>query len=240
MTGRCAASPNPERTSKRWCSFSSGTMSSPPPLPRGWEIHHTREGRPYFVDNNCRTTQWVDPRKPDARPDLGRMPKGWTIEEDETGRVCFVNIFSFYRYRTYLDPRLFLREELWRADSLGSIRASDGRFIKHSPIGSVAPSPRSLDLESALQPAIPVSPELGSIPWRCMADERSCECHINPAVSSRLLCPHQVQLEEFLVDLSFSIKSQQFEFLTSFQISFMVERPPLNLASSSLTNPMVR
>jgi serine/threonine protein kinase len=43
--------------------------SSPDPkvtkqnLPKGWELRHTLEGRPYFVDHNTRQTTWIDPRK---------------------------------------------------------------------------------------------------------------------------------------------------------------------------------
>ena len=33
------------------------------PLPTGFEMRHTPEGRPYFVDHNTRTTSWVDPRR---------------------------------------------------------------------------------------------------------------------------------------------------------------------------------
>jgi hypothetical protein len=33
------------------------------PLPTGYEMRHTPEGRAYFVDHNTRTTSWVDPRR---------------------------------------------------------------------------------------------------------------------------------------------------------------------------------
>ena len=32
------------------------------PLPAGWEIRHTANGRVYYVDHNNRTTQFTDPR----------------------------------------------------------------------------------------------------------------------------------------------------------------------------------
>jgi E3 ubiquitin-protein ligase NEDD4 len=41
-------------------------VSSPPDLgelPPGWEMRHTPEGRPYFVDHNARQNTWVDPRR---------------------------------------------------------------------------------------------------------------------------------------------------------------------------------
>ena len=33
------------------------------PLPAGFEMRHTPEGRPYFVNHTTRTTSWVDPRR---------------------------------------------------------------------------------------------------------------------------------------------------------------------------------
>lgn len=33
------------------------------PLPAGYEMRHTPEGRAYFVDHNTRTTSWTDPRR---------------------------------------------------------------------------------------------------------------------------------------------------------------------------------
>ena len=32
------------------------------PLPAGWEVRHTANGRVYYVDHNNRTTQFTDPR----------------------------------------------------------------------------------------------------------------------------------------------------------------------------------
>ena len=36
------------------------------PLPSGWEMRLTRQGRVYFVDHNTRTTTWNDPRIPSS------------------------------------------------------------------------------------------------------------------------------------------------------------------------------
>ncbi|XP_031440177.1 E3 ubiquitin-protein ligase HECW2 isoform X2 [Clupea harengus] len=33
-------------------------------LPRGWEMKHDQTGKPFFVDHNCRTTTFIDPRLP--------------------------------------------------------------------------------------------------------------------------------------------------------------------------------
>ncbi|XP_076159342.1 E3 ubiquitin-protein ligase HECW2 isoform X2 [Alosa pseudoharengus] len=39
-------------------------------LPRGWEMKHDHTGKPFFVDHNCRSTTFIDPRLPlqSARP----------------------------------------------------------------------------------------------------------------------------------------------------------------------------
>ncbi|XP_012678837.1 E3 ubiquitin-protein ligase HECW2 [Clupea harengus] len=39
-------------------------------LPRGWEMKHDHMGKPFFVDHNCRSTTFIDPRLPlqTARP----------------------------------------------------------------------------------------------------------------------------------------------------------------------------
>lgn len=37
-------------------------MMQEPPLPPGWEMKYTPEGVRYFVDHNCRTTTFKDPR----------------------------------------------------------------------------------------------------------------------------------------------------------------------------------
>jgi E3 ubiquitin-protein ligase NEDD4 len=48
-------------------STETTTQVSLPPelgeLPPGWEMRHTPEGRPYFVDHNARQNTWVDPRR---------------------------------------------------------------------------------------------------------------------------------------------------------------------------------
>ncbi len=47
----------------RWARDPSSTNPDDlGPLPPGWEIRHTANGRTYFVDHNNRTTQFTDPR----------------------------------------------------------------------------------------------------------------------------------------------------------------------------------
>ncbi|KAL1923673.1 uncharacterized protein VTP21DRAFT_8653 [Calcarisporiella thermophila] len=92
------------------------------PLPPGWEMRVTPEGRPYFVDHNTRTTTWVDPRRQQyvrvyggnsdnqvtiqqqALAALGSLPSGWEMRLTSTGRVYFVDHNT--KTTTWDDPRL--------------------------------------------------------------------------------------------------------------------------------------
>lgn len=83
------------------------TTAGSGPLPPGWEMRTTPEGRPYFVDHNTRTTTWVDPRRQQyistigpgsnlqvqVQPvsQLGPLPSGWEMRLTSTGRVYFVD-----------------------------------------------------------------------------------------------------------------------------------------------------
>jgi E3 ubiquitin-protein ligase NEDD4 len=80
------------------------------PLPAGYEMRHTPEGRPYFVDHNTRATSWTDPRRAMAnrtttsttllgtnqaatqlaiaqqqsQSTLGALPSGWEMRATNT------------------------------------------------------------------------------------------------------------------------------------------------------------
>lgn len=100
---------------------SSATTQGSGPLPAGWEQRFTREGRPYFVDHNTRTTTWVDPRRqqllrvmgpngnnltvqPQSVSQLGPLPSGWEMRLTSTARVYFVDHNT--KTTTWDDPRL--------------------------------------------------------------------------------------------------------------------------------------
>ncbi|CAG8817851.1 15396_t:CDS:2, partial [Cetraspora pellucida] len=51
------------------------------PLPSGWEQRTAPEGRPYFVDNNIRTTAWQQPVS-----QLGPLPSGQEMYLTSTTR----------------------------------------------------------------------------------------------------------------------------------------------------------
>ncbi|ORZ02266.1 hypothetical protein BCR43DRAFT_465212 [Syncephalastrum racemosum] len=96
------------------------TTAGTGPLPPGWEMRSTPEGRPYFVDHNTRTTTWVDPRRQQyistigpgsnlqvqVQPvsQLGPLPSGWEMRLTSTGRVYFVDHNT--KTTTWDDPRL--------------------------------------------------------------------------------------------------------------------------------------
>ncbi|KAI9493846.1 hypothetical protein BDB00DRAFT_882925 [Zychaea mexicana] len=96
------------------------TTAGTGPLPPGWEMRTTPEGRPYFVDHNTRTTTWVDPRRQQyistigpgsnlqvqVQPvsQLGPLPSGWEMRLTSTGRVYFVDHNT--KTTTWDDPRL--------------------------------------------------------------------------------------------------------------------------------------
>ncbi|CAO3680149.1 unnamed protein product [Rhizopus stolonifer] len=98
----------------------NATTAGTGPLPPGWEMRTSAEGRPYFVDHNTRTTTWVDPRRQQyissigpgsnlqvqVQPvsQLGPLPSGWEMRLTSTGRVYFVDHNT--KTTTWDDPRL--------------------------------------------------------------------------------------------------------------------------------------
>ena len=99
---------------------SSDTIAGTGPLPAGWEMRYTPEGRPYFVDHNTRTTTWVDPRRQQlvrvygGNANLlvrqqpvsthGPLPSGWEMRLTQNGRVYYVDHNT--KTTTWDDPRL--------------------------------------------------------------------------------------------------------------------------------------
>lgn len=127
MTGSIRASVSPVVTAASGSSQGYGlTLESQGipgtgPLPAGWEMKFTPQGRPYFVDHNNRSTTWVDPRTSvrmnvtspaQVRPivqqqtvtQLGPLPAGWEMRVTQSGRVYFVDHNT--RTTTWDDPRL--------------------------------------------------------------------------------------------------------------------------------------
>eukprot|EP00053_Salpingoeca_punica_P016777 m.159588 g.159588 ORF g.159588 m.159588 type:complete len:1052 (+) comp17043_c0_seq1:343-3498(+) len=86
------------------------------PLPAGWEMRMTAEGRTYYVNHISRTTQWEDPRRP--------LPPGWEIRYDSNGRQYFVDHNT--RTTTFNDPRLPLG-----ASGAGEMQPMYQRDFKH-------------------------------------------------------------------------------------------------------------
>ncbi|XP_064013633.1 E3 ubiquitin-protein ligase NEDD4 isoform X1 [Pogoniulus pusillus] len=83
-------------------------------LPKGWEVRHAPNGRPFFIDHNTKTTTWEDPRlKVSAHPrrktsldptDPGPLPPGWEERTHTDGRIFFINHNT--KKTQWEDPRL--------------------------------------------------------------------------------------------------------------------------------------
>ncbi|XP_051836662.1 E3 ubiquitin-protein ligase NEDD4 isoform X2 [Antechinus flavipes] len=83
-------------------------------LPKGWEVRHAPNGRPFFIDHNAKTTTWEDPRlKIPAylkrntsldTSDLGPLPPGWEERIHTDGRVFYIN--HNIKRTQWEDPRL--------------------------------------------------------------------------------------------------------------------------------------
>ncbi|PKK25456.1 neural precursor cell expressed, developmentally down-regulated 4, E3 ubiquitin protein ligase, transcript variant X4, partial [Columba livia] len=83
-------------------------------LPKGWEVRHAPNGRPFFIDHNTKTTTWEDPRlkisanlrrKTSLDPvDLGPLPPGWEERTHTDGRIFFINHNT--KKTQWEDPRL--------------------------------------------------------------------------------------------------------------------------------------
>ncbi|XP_006732092.1 E3 ubiquitin-protein ligase NEDD4 isoform X4 [Leptonychotes weddellii] len=84
-------------------------------LPKGWEVRHAPNGRPFFVDHNTKTTTWEDPRLKipahlrgktslDSSNDLGPLPPGWEERTHTDGRIFYIN--HNIKRTQWEDPRL--------------------------------------------------------------------------------------------------------------------------------------
>ncbi|XP_049629545.1 E3 ubiquitin-protein ligase NEDD4 isoform X3 [Suncus etruscus] len=84
-------------------------------LPRGWEVQHAANGRPFFIDHNTKTTTWEDPRLKipaqlrgrtplDSSEDLGPLPPGWEERTHTDGRIFYIN--HNIKRTQWEDPRL--------------------------------------------------------------------------------------------------------------------------------------
>uniref|UniRef100_A0A8C8REM9 E3 ubiquitin-protein ligase n=1 Tax=Pelusios castaneus TaxID=367368 RepID=A0A8C8REM9_9SAUR len=83
-------------------------------LPKGWEVRHAPNGRPFFIDHNTKTTTWEDPRlkipahlrkKTSVEPvDFGPLPPGWEERTHTDGRIFYINHNT--KKTQWEDPRL--------------------------------------------------------------------------------------------------------------------------------------
>ncbi|XP_012371889.1 E3 ubiquitin-protein ligase NEDD4 isoform X1 [Octodon degus] len=84
-------------------------------LPKGWEVRHAPNGRPFYIDHNTKTTTWEDPRLKipaqlrgkaplESASDLGPLPPGWEERTHTDGRVFYIN--HNIKRTQWEDPRL--------------------------------------------------------------------------------------------------------------------------------------
>eukprot|EP00045_Choanoeca_perplexa_P012032 m.129844 g.129844 ORF g.129844 m.129844 type:complete len:760 (+) comp15859_c0_seq2:37-2316(+) len=80
------------------------------PLPPGWIMQRTKNGRPFFIDHNTQKTTWEDPRltmQADSEANdaegLGPLPLYWEERFTQAGRKFFVNHRE--RKTQWEDPR---------------------------------------------------------------------------------------------------------------------------------------
>ncbi|XP_040198668.1 E3 ubiquitin-protein ligase NEDD4 isoform X2 [Rana temporaria] len=83
-------------------------------LPKGWEVRHAPNGRPFFINHVTKTTTWEDPRLRNPvqlRPkppidllDLGPLSPGWEERTHSDGRVFYIDHNT--KKTQWEDPRL--------------------------------------------------------------------------------------------------------------------------------------
>ncbi|XP_053318908.1 E3 ubiquitin-protein ligase NEDD4 isoform X2 [Spea bombifrons] len=83
-------------------------------LPKGWEMRHAPNGRPFFINHVTKTTTWEDPRlriPVQLRPkppidvsDLGPLPPGWEERTHTDARVFYIDHNT--KRTQWEDPRL--------------------------------------------------------------------------------------------------------------------------------------
>ncbi|XP_068131597.1 E3 ubiquitin-protein ligase NEDD4 isoform X3 [Hyperolius riggenbachi] len=83
-------------------------------LPKGWEMRHAPNGRPFFINHVTRTTTWEDPRlripvqfrpkKPIDFLDIGPLPPGWEERTHTDGKVFYIDHNT--KKTQWEDPRL--------------------------------------------------------------------------------------------------------------------------------------
>ncbi|EDV26919.1 uncharacterized protein TRIADDRAFT_22479, partial [Trichoplax adhaerens] len=102
-TNSNGVSPQQVQQLTQYCyPYSSNSKLSEQPLPHGWEMMFTEQGRPFFVDHNTKTTSWNDPRVT-GQTALGPLPPNWEMRYSN-GRPFYIDHKS--RKTQWEDPRL--------------------------------------------------------------------------------------------------------------------------------------
>eukprot|EP01134_Creolimax_fragrantissima_P001928 CFRG1928T1 len=111
----------PIKGSKKYASVSLSANETP--LPAGWEMRSTPEGKVFFVDHNTRETTWSDPRKPARSP-----VEGTTSGEGSTSGAGYLTTPATTRGRANSNPNLGALPPGWEER-----RTHDGRifYVNH-------------------------------------------------------------------------------------------------------------
>jgi len=113
-------------------------------LPAGWSARLDQNGNPFWVDNNNKTTTWLDPRKPAAQ---NLLPPGWEEKVDDKGRSYFVDHFN--QRTQWADPRTV------HTDLPGTGPMPDGWEERHDANGKVYYANNSTKMTQWTDPRLP-------------------------------------------------------------------------------------
>ncbi|XP_022240934.1 NEDD4-like E3 ubiquitin-protein ligase WWP1 isoform X2 [Limulus polyphemus] len=119
------ANQNRTSSSRLQNPFRQGVSSSEEdPLPQGWEVRHTPQGRKYYVDHNTRSTTWERPQP---------LPSGWEIRRDNRGRVYYVDHNT--RTTTWQRPtaETVRNYEQWQSSQAQVMQQCQQRYLFPTP-----------------------------------------------------------------------------------------------------------
>ncbi|CAH8611586.1 unnamed protein product [Heterobilharzia americana] len=102
---------NTSDTSAALNSPNSTENADDTPLPPGWEVKYTAEGRKYYVDHLTKTTTWCKPTP---------LPPGWERRTDNVGRVYYIDHNT--RTTTWLCPNQTLLNTVQNYQQLAASR----------------------------------------------------------------------------------------------------------------------
>uniref|UniRef100_A0A3P8WGC3 HECT-type E3 ubiquitin transferase n=1 Tax=Cynoglossus semilaevis TaxID=244447 RepID=A0A3P8WGC3_CYNSE len=114
-------------------------------LPRGWEMKHDHTGKPFFVDHNCRSTTFIDPRLPlQSSRSTGLLAHRQHLSRQRShsaGEAYNDKIVAFLRQPNILEILQERQPELSRNHSLEKVQ-----FIRTEGVNGLARLSSDADL----------------------------------------------------------------------------------------------